>query len=368
LIVNPIAGMGGKVALKGSDGKETLLKAIELGATPVSPLRTVEALKRLVPIKEGFELVTYPYDMGEEEARELGFNPFVTGSIRRGETSSRDTRTAAVKMAEMKVDLLLFAGGDGTARDIYDALGNALPVLGIPCGVKMHSAAFAINPAMAGELAGVYLRGSAPSIHEAEVMDIDEEMLREEDRVSARLYGYVSIPCAPGLTQGPKQASCAGGREEAVRQAIAERVIEQMEADWLYFVGPGTTPRAIMEKLGLKKTLLGVDAVRNRRVLRNDANAAELLSLLDGNKAKIIVTPIGGQGYLFGRGNQQLSPEVIKGVGPENILVIATPAKIFSLRLRPLLVDTGDEEVNQSLRGYIRVVTGFGEEMVCKVS
>ncbi len=195
-----------------------------------------------------------------------------------------------------------------------------------------------------------------------------EETLRHEDRVSAKLYGYLSIPCAPGLTQGPKQASFAGGREEAARQAIAERVVEQMQEDWLYFIGPGTTLRAVMEKLRLNNTLLGVDVVRNKQLVKNDANAAELLSLLDGNKTKIIVTPIGGQGYIFGRGNQQLSPEVIQGVGTENILVIATPGKIFSLRLRPLLVDTGDEEVNQRLRGYTRVVTGFGEEMICKVS
>lgn len=368
LLVNPVAGMGGRVALKGSDGRETLLRAIELGATPLSPQRAVAALKRLVPIKESIELITYPYDMGEEEARECGIAPVVLGSVTRGETTSLDTRRAAKEMAAMKVDLLLFAGGDGTARDIYDAVGDRLAVLGIPSGVKIHSAVFAITPLRAGDLTRMYLQGSISLIREAEVMDIDEVLLREKDRVSARLYGYLKIPWDSGFTQGPKQASAGGEREEAAGQAIAERVIETMERDWIYIIGPGTTTRPIMEKLGLKNTLLGVDVIRNRQVLLNDAKTADLLLLLNGKKAKIVVTPIGGQGYILGRGNQQISPEVVRRVGTENIVVIATPGKIFSLRLNPLLVDTGDEEVDRSLRGYRRVITGFGEEMVWKVA
>ena len=368
LIVNPVAGMGGRVALKGTDGKETIRKAIELGAIPVSPQRTVEALRRLASIKKKIELITYPYDMGEEEAGDSGFAPVVIGSIMKGETSPLDTRKAAAELAGLNVDLLLFSGGDGTARDIYDAVEGTIPVLGIPSGVKIHSAVYAINPAMAGELAVRFLQESVPIVHEAEVMDIDEETLRGEGRVSPKLYGYLRIPCDRQLTQGPKQASCGGGNEASITRAIADRIIESMEEDTFYIVGPGTTPRAIMETLGLKSTLLGVDLVQNRRLISKDVNANELLRLVDGKKAKIIVTVIGGQGYLLGRGNQQISPEIIKKVGTENILVIATPNKIFSLRLKPLLVDTGDEDVNRMLRGYRRVITGYGEEMVCKVS
>ena len=368
LIVNPVAGMGGRVGLKGSDGKEILRKAIELGATPISPQRTTEALRRLVSIKNHIELITYPYDMGEEEARENGLTPIVIGSIRKGETSSFDTQKAAKEMAGLKLDLLLFAGGDGTAKDIYDAVGDAIPVLGIPSGVKIHSAAYAINPGMAGELAVMYLQGVASAVHEVEVMDIDEDILRKEDRVSAKLYGYLKIPWDRRFTQGPKQASCGGEREEAARHAIADRVVENMEEGLLYLIGPGTTTRAIMEKLGLKHTLLGVDVVRSKKLLFKDANAAELLRLTDKDGARIVVTPIGGQGYIFGRGNQQISPEVIRRIGPKNIIVVATPSKIFSLKLNPLLVDTGDEDVNRVLRGYKRVITGYGEEIVCKVS
>jgi predicted polyphosphate/ATP-dependent NAD kinase len=367
LVVNPIAGMGGRVALKGSDGKETIRKAIELGSTPVSPKRTAEALKRLMRIKDDIELITYPYDMGEEEAKESGLHPTVIGSITKGETTSSDTQEAAKELAVLNTDLLLFAGGDGTARDIYDAVGNTIPVLGIPAGVKIHSAAYAINPLMAGELTVMYLRRSNASVHEVEVMDIDEEVLREEDRVSAKLYGYLKIPCDRKMTQSPKEASCGGEQEVAMMQAIAERVVDAMEEDWLYIIGPGTTTRAIMERLGLQKTLLGVDVVERKKIVANDVNEAQLIRIMDGKKAKVIVTPIGGQGYIFGRGNQQISPEIIRRVGPENILVIATPSKIYSLMLKPLLVDTGDEDVDRLLRGYRKVVTGYREETVCKV-
>lgn len=367
LIVNPIAGMGGRVALKGSNGKETIRKAIELGATPISPNRTVEALKRLIMIKDNIELITYPYDMGEEEARESGFHPIVIGSITKGETTSSDTRKAAKEMAALKTDLLFFAGGDGTARDIYDAVGDTIPALGIPAGVKIHSAVYTINPLMAGELAAMYLQGFTSSVQEVEIMDIDEKVLREEDRVSAKLYGYLKIPYDRRMIQSPKQASFGGEHEAAMTQAIAERIVDDMEEDWLYIIGPGTTTRAIMERLGLKNTLLGVDVVEGKKTVANDINEDQLIRIIEGKKAKIIVTPIGGQGYIFGRGNQQISPEIIRRIGTNNIIVIATQSKISSLKLSPLLVDTGDEEVNQLLRGYRRVVTGYREETVCKV-
>jgi predicted polyphosphate/ATP-dependent NAD kinase len=367
LVVNPIAGMGGRVALKGSDGRETIRKAIELGSTPISPKRTVEALKRLTIIKNDIELITYPYDMGEEEAKESGFNPTVMGSITKGETTSFDTCRAAKEMAALKTDLLLFAGGDGTARDIYGAVGNTVAVLGIPTGVKIHSAAYAINPLMAGELAVKHLKSITSLLCEAEVMDIDEKALREEDRVSGKLYGYLKIPCDRRMTQSPKEASCGGEQEAAMMQALAARVVDAMEEDWLYIIGPGTTTRAIMERLGLPNTLLGVDVVENKKIVANDVNEAQLARIMVRKKAKIVVTPIGGQGYIFGRGNQQISPEIIRMVGSDNIIVIATPMKIFSLMLKPLLVDTGDEEVDRLLRGYRKVVTGYREDTVCKV-
>jgi predicted polyphosphate/ATP-dependent NAD kinase len=305
--------------------------------------------------------------MGEEEGKKSGFNPTVIGSITKGETTSSDTCKAAKEMAELKLDLLLFTGGDGTARDIYDAVAETIPVLGIPAGVKIHSAAYAINPLMAGELAVMHLKSFNSLLCEAEVMDIDEKALREENRVSSKLYGYLRIPCERRMTQSPKEASCGGEQETTMMQAIAERIVSDMEEDWLYIIGPGTTTRAIMERLGLPNTLLGVDVVERKKIIANDVNETQLFRIIDGKKAKIIITPIGGQGYILGRGNQQISPDIIRRVGPDNIILIASPTKIYSLMLKPLLVDTGDEDVDRLLRGYRKVITGYREETVCKV-
>lgn len=364
LIVNPIAGMGGRVGLKGSDGPEILEKAIELGAVSTSPGRAVEALKRIAPIKDVVELITYPHEMGEDEAKECGFDPRVIGTVERGKTTPDDTKAAAREMAESGVDLILFAGGDGTARDIYTAIDGRVPVLGIPTGVKIHSGVFAINPSSAGDLAVMYLRGGQAATREAEVMDIDEEAFRE-DRISARLYGYLTVPYEKNLVQTSKGGSPP--HEELSLEAIARDIIEDMEEDVIYIIGPGTTTRPIAESLGLPKTLLGVDVVLDGRLVASDVNEAQLLELIEGRRAKIIVTAIGGQGFIFGRGNQQISPEVIKRVGKENIIVVATPSKLATLEGRPLLVDTGERELDELLSGYIRVITAYSRRVVYKV-
>jgi len=365
LIVNPVAGIGGRVGLKGSDGPEIQKKALELGAVPESLNRAAQAFERIKPIKDDLEVITYPGEMGEDAARACGFEPTVIGSIKQGETAAEDTRNAVREMLRLKVNLLLFAGGDGTARDIYNAVGTGIPVLGIPAGVKIHSAVFAVNPLCAGDLAVSYLRGRVSSLREAEVMDIDEEAFRQSI-VSAKLYGYLKIPFHRRLVQGQKAASNPG--EKASLAAIACDVVDRMEDDYLYIIGPGTTTRAITSELGLGKTLVGVDVVLNQRLLAADVNEAQLLKLLESHKAKVIVTPIGGQGCIFGRGNQQISPQVVKRVGRDNIIVVSTSGKLYSLGRRPLWVDTGDRAIDRMLSGYIRVVTGYNERAVRKVS
>ncbi len=367
LVVNPIAGMGGRVGLKGSDGSKTLARARELGAVPTSPARAIEALEALRPLRDGLDLVTYPAHMGESEARQAGFEPKVLGRIDPEETTAADTRQAVKDMAALKPALILFAGGDGTARDVCQVIENDGVVVGVPAGVKIHSGVFAITPTRAGRLAAEYLGGRIRTVQEQEVMDIDEEAFRQ-GRVSARLYGYLKTPSDRRYTQGAKAAS-AGGRAEALAmRAIAEEIVAAMSPDQLYVIGSGTTPRAIMEQLGLPNTLLGVDVVENGRLVAADVNESQLLNLLAGRRASIVVTPIGGQGYIFGRGNQQLSPAVIEAVGLKNIIVVSTKSKLISLKRRPLLVDTGDEALNQALRGYVRVVTGRREEMIYRVA
>jgi predicted polyphosphate/ATP-dependent NAD kinase len=364
LIVNPVAGIGGRVGLKGSDGLDIQEKALALGAVPQSLNRAIQALRRIKPV-DGLEVITCPGEMGEDAARACGFRPTVIGSIKPGETTPEDTRNAAREMVRLKVRLLLFAGGDGTARDIYSAVAEAIPVLGIPAGVKIHSAVFATNPRSAGDLAALYLRGRISGLREAEVMDVDEEAFRQ-GIVSAKLYGYLRIPFRRRLVQSLKVASSPGERTSL--EAIAYHIVDSMEHDCLYIIGPGTTTRAITARLGLDKTLIGVDVVAGGKLVAADVNESQLLELVEGRSARIVVTPIGGQGCIFGRGNQQISPQVIKKVGEDNVIVVSTAGKIHSLGGRPLWVDTGDRAVDRKLEGHIRVVTGYNEHIIYRVS
>ncbi len=365
MIVNPVAGLGGRVGLKGSDGLDIQKKARELGALPVSIDRAIEALQGLSPARDMVELITCPGEMGEWAAARCGFSPTTVGPIRPGETTAEDTRNAAREMRAMGVGLLLFAGGDGTARDIYEAVGDTVPALGIPAGVKIHSAVFGINPSSAGRLALQFLMGDVSTLRDGEVMDLDEEAYRQ-GIVSPRLYGYLRIPYERRLVQARKSPSPAA--QEVTLDAIAFDVIDRMLDDHLYLIGPGTTTRPILTNLGLEKSLIGIDVLRGRELIVADANEADLLRLIENHPAKIVVTPIGGQGYIFGRGNQQFSPPVLRKVGKENIVVVSTLDKILSLNGWPLLVDTGDQETDQALSGHIEVVTGYGERIIYRVS
>jgi len=365
LVVNPKAGIGGSVGLKGSDGAAIQKQALALGAVPKALNRAIEAIQFLATLRGELEIVTYPGEMGANAAVACGFEPVVIGAITPGETTAADTSQAAGEMMGLGADLVLFAGGDGTARDIYRAVGTNVPVLGIPAGVKIHSAVYATHPKSAGELAAMYLRGQATDLREAEVMDIDEDAVRQ-GVVSAKLHGYLKIPFQRMLVQSLKSASPPGERLAA--DAIACAVIDEMAEDRLYIIGPGTTTRAIASRLGLPKTLIGVDVVLNRQLLAADVGERRLLELLEGHRAKIVITPIGGQGYLFGRGNQQISAEVIRRTGKENIIVVSTLDKIVSLRGRPFLVDTGSHAVDEMLKGYTKVVTGYNQYTVYQVS
>lgn len=368
VIVNPIAGMGGRVGLKGTDSAEIVQKARELGSVPEAPRKALVVLRDLAAqLKAPVALLAAPAEMGADEAREAGFVPVVVGLIRSGETTPADTEAIAGEMVRAGVDLLIFAGGDGTARNVYHAVGDQVSVIGIPSGVKMHSGVFAAHPRAAAELAAGYLQGRVVHVREMEVMDIDEEAFRQGS-VSARLYGYLRVPYERSLVQGVKSGSTAG--EAKALSDIAGEIIERMKAapDDQFIVGPGTTTRAIAQRLGVPKTLLGVDVFSQGRLVAADVNEQLLLRLLQDRRARIVVTPIGGQGYIFGRGNQQISPEVIRKVGRDNIIVVATSGKLASLRGDPLLVDTGDAQVDALLRGYIRVVVGYHGEMVYRIA
>jgi len=356
LIVNPIAGMGGRVGLKGTDGRETFEKAKKLGAKPVAPVRAKKMLKTLKSFNDSFLLMTYPCEMGEYESKECGYDPTVLGSVVTGETTALDTNRAAKDLIREKVDLILFVGGDGTALDVYNAVETKVPILGAPAGVKIFSAVFANTPEDAGRLAARFLRGDLP-VYEAEVMDVDEVAFRQ-NRLKSELKGYSLTPYEPSLRQSFKMSSGTTGNESFDKKAIAKCIAEALVNDRVYILGPGTTTREVAKVLGIENsTLLGVDLIKNKRLLAMDVGERQILKELEEAPGTIIVSPIGKQGFIFGRGNQQISSKVIKRVGRDNIIVVATPTKLeHTPRLK---VDTGDIEIDRELRGDIPVIVAY---------
>lgn len=369
LIINPIAGLGGRVGLKGSDEIEIQRRARALGAIPQAGERTAQALLAMRAaadhILHKVDVICAPGEMGAQIAIQCGFQPRVVGQITPGETSAEDTMRIAVLLQSLEVDLILFAGGDGTARDLCKVLSPAQVVLGIPAGVKIHSAVYANTPSEAGRLAADFLNGRAIRLREAEVVDLDE-MAYRQGVVATRLYGLLTVPYQRALLQNQKTPTPAS--EAARQEAIAAQVIEMMKPGWIYILGPGTTTRAICARLNLPKTLVGVDVISTDGVVALDVNEAQLLEFIAKKPAQVIVTPVGGQGFLLGRGNQPLSPVVLRTVGKENLLVISLVEKLNALRGQPLRVDTGDAETDRWLSGYYQVITGYGERVVYRVS
>ncbi|OGO56452.1 MAG: hypothetical protein A2V85_03625 [Chloroflexi bacterium RBG_16_72_14] len=366
LIVNPIAGMGGSVGLKGTDGDEVVRRARELGAIPRAGARAAAALEELAGAGLDVRLVTCAGDMGENAALTAHMVPeIVFRPATPGDTSSDDTRQAARAMLDAGVDLLVFAGGDGTARDIVEAVGEAVPVVAVPAGVKIHSAVYAVNPRAAGDLLVAVLRSGSARTREAEVMDVDEDAVRD-GRLATRLYGYLRVPDDARLVQAGKVRSRS---EDATADLLAAAVADSMEPGTTYILGPGTTIRRIARRLGFEGTLLGVDVVRDGALVAADVGERQLLEHVgQARSARIVVTPIGGQGYLFGRGNQQISARVIRATGFDGVIVVATADKLAALAGRPLLVDTDDEDLNRMLSGYIPVVTGRGRRAMYPVA
>ena len=365
-LINPIAGLGGRVGLKGSDGPDVVDQALSLGAVPESPQRAGYALAQLEEIKDRISVFTYGGAMGEEELQKLGFQAKVVGSPASSRTNAQDTMTAARLLKEAGVDLILFAGGDGTARNIAEAIGDSVPVIGIPAGVKIHSAVYATNAKNAGLAARDYLEGNVEDVCLAEVMDIDEDLFRQ-GRLSAKLYGYMKVPESGAYMQHTKSPA-SSERDELM--GVVGHILNKMEDDILYIVGPGSTTKAILDEMSLEGTLLGVDVVKNGKLIAADVAESHLWEFVQNpeQQVKIIVTIIGGQGNLFGRGNQQISPRIIRRVGKKNILVAATGAKLTALYGEPLLVDTGDPELDRELSGYIEVIKGFNHTAVYPVS
>ena len=360
LIVNPIAGMGGSVGLKGTDG-DLYKKALNLGADPVTPDRTAVFLAHLEH-KDEIMLLAAPGGMGSRYVEGVGIDFTVVGEIN-GQTSPADTKRIARQMVNRGAKLLIFVGGDGTARDIYDAVSCQLPVVAVPAGVKVYSSAFALNPRAAAELVDAFIEGCG--VMEQEVLDIDEEAFRQ-DRLASKHYGYLLVPQDERHLQHGKVASSGSASVEEAKKEIAASIVEAMSEETLYLLGPGTTVRTIAGSLNLPKTLLGVDAVHNGDLVGEDLNEQAILDLFqEHEKRVIIVTPLGGNGFIFGRGNKQFTPHVIRETGANNVRVVATRQKLQPLDC--LRVDTGDVEVDEMLSGWRTVTVGYHESRMIKV-
>ncbi len=356
-VINPVAGMGGMVALKGTDG-ETLNEAVRRGASPISNDRARRALSKI----EGKSVfLTASGEMGERVLSELSLSSEVVHSVRE-KSAAMDTKDACTRFLERGTDLIIFCGGDGTARDVLDVVGESITVIGIPSGVKMHSGVFANTPEEAGEVICAFIKGEMTT-RLSEVMDVDEEAFRTGE-LRTRLYGYLRVPSLEGMMQPPK-GTIFGTSDDEQKEAIAEFVVENMEPGTHYVLGPGTTTRAVAQRLGQPKTLLGVDVYLDGRIMVQDASESDLIKVLPGTKAKVLVTPIGRQGFVLGRGNQQISPRVIGMVGVENVQVLATRDKLGETPT--LHSDSGDPELDRRMNGYLRVLVGYAQFRMVKV-
>ena len=382
LIINPIAGMGGKTALKGTDGRETLRKALLLGAVPEAEKKTERALRMLLPIKEKVEFFTCSGAMGERLLKKMGFSYQIVyqsadqaalGNQEEGAgTGPEDTEAGAAAVKRAGAAFLMFAGGDGTARDVYRAVGDRLSVIGIPAGVKIQSAVFGLTPEKAGSLARNLADSQSRKAEELpgrtvlrEVVDLDEEQYRQGS-ISARIYGMMRVPESRNSFQNMKQSGFTGEREALA--GIGAYLAEHMEKDRMYAIGSGSTAKCVSRSLGIPFELLGVDLVKNGSLVKKDVTEQELWDMTEEG-LQIIVSPIGGQGFLFGRGNHQFSSRILNRAGKEGIIIVSPLEKLLSVSDGCLKIDCDDRETGEKISGYYLVLSGYGRftSFLCKM-
>jgi predicted polyphosphate/ATP-dependent NAD kinase len=361
-LVNPIAGMGGAVGLKGTDGDDAVSEAMARGARRIASIRAAEALSEIDDRKMSLEVLTCSEDMGEHAFAHLDL-PFQVVYKTRARTTANDSRLASRAFIDHGVDLIIFVGGDGTARDILSEVGQEVPIIGVPSGVKMHSAVFANTPR---ELADVVQDFSVDGqTEDAEVLDVDESSFRE-GVLRARLFGVARVPTSAGHVQAGKQEYSSGTATQEAEE-LGHYIKDIMEPDCDYIIGPGSTTSSIAVAMGQEKTLLGVDVFRDHTMVVRDAAESDLLRRLEAvDCARIIVSPIGAQGFIFGRGNQQISPRVIRRVGISNVIVVSTPSKLAKTMI--LRVDTGDRDLDDGFAGTAKVVTGYKRRKLVSVA
>ena len=367
LIVNPVAGLGGRLAQKGSDASDIRDLAKRAGIESLAPERAGQTVRRLLDgldlSRVAVRILAGAGDMGAD-ALDAGIphEAIASDAVHPGASSSEDTKSMARNMAEQGVDLLLFAGGDGTARDILDAVGTRIPVLGIPAGVKIYSGVFGLTPSETGALAAGWIANPNRCSDEREVVDIDEDELRQ-GLATPSLYGTLRVPSDSRRLQ-PRKSGSPASDTNAVR-SLGLAFAATMVPDRHYVLGPGSTTMAIGSALDLELTRLGVDVVRNGQLIAEDVDAETLNAMVPAEGATIVVTPLGQQGFVIGRGNQQIDHRVLQR---SELKIVATPSKMISLGGRPLWVDSGNPELDATICGYTKVFTGAKAEVIYPIS
>lgn len=367
-IVNPISGMGGRVGLKGTDG--VLEKSLKLGAKKISPIKAVLMLNYYISNyheNDRIKWFTCSNEMGENEFKKVGINDFeVIYSSKNKTTNSSDTKKACKKMIEKYVELIIFCGGDGTTRDIFEIVGNKIPILGIPSGVKMYSGVFGINTSATATILHEFVNKRLV-IGDVEILDVDEELYRLGEW-KIKFFGTAKGIVEPAFVQVGKTVF-ESLNDNDIKNELAEHIEEEMEKyyDYLFIFGPGGTIDYILKKLGYKNSILGIDAIYKNKLIGIDINEKGLLNLIDKyKKIKLVLSPIGAQGFILGRGNLQLSPKIIEKIGINNIIVVSTPSKLASTPI--IRVDTGDINLDNNFKKeeFMMVVIGYRLSRVVK--
>ncbi len=360
-IVNPIAGMGGRVGLKGTDS--LYHEALRRGAKPVSPLRARRFIDRLARLGLDVEIYTARGVMGGDYLKGTGLIHRIVYDP--DEPTSPGDTVEMARILSGNVDLIVFVGGDGTARDVCRGLRGETPVLGVPSGVKMYSPCFAVSPEAAATIVAYMERGET-ELGICEVLDLDEELYRR-GILEIRRYCEVRCPRLEGYIQGGKTFT-ETPEEELI--GIAQTVVEKMEPDIYYVTGPGRTVKRIHELLGISHTPLGFDIIRNHRLVARDVDEETILRYAGRGTIKIIVSPVGGTGFLLGRGNQVVTGRILYMIDPaEDILVVSTRTKLRGLRC--LYIDLDDPGLITRFPRIVRVVVGYHEYMaipLCSIS
>ena len=361
VVVNPDAGLGGRLGFKGSDGRAAEARAA--GAEDRAGPRMRQCLEKLSELaREPIEILAWDGRMGGDwipgEYTSTGKTPDTTDATSTSEFIKAHTP-----------DLFLYAGGDGTTRDIVEALGDReIPLVGVPGGVKMHSGCFATTPKAAAEVVWSFFTGDL-MVARTEVMDLDEEVYRKGEW-KVKMYGEAFTPASPRWMQGAKEQVQRESEEETL-EAMSLHIANLVEEnpDLMLVWGSGGTLRQMCKQIGHDSTLLGID-IQHAGKMYNDLNESGLLEIIHEHKGeiKLLLSPMGGQGFLIGRGNLQLSPEVLRSIGTDNILGIATPAKL--LGLNELRIDTGDEDLDAEIRAkkYLKVLQGYRTTRVIRVA